>query len=101
MQKSVLIWLCRRHVEKETKGEKIEDHGIRIFITPRDDKRQTLSERAALSRAIRLLEGRGLITRAHQRGQLFLAFTDFGREIAQPLYDAAKAALDRQRQEGS
>jgi DNA-binding MarR family transcriptional regulator len=96
IQKSVLIWLCRRYSQIEERGEQVEEIGIRFFVKPYKEKRNTLSSRAALSRAVKSMEERGLIKRSRQGRRLCLSFTEEGRKIAQPLYEEAKAEQVRQ-----
>lgn len=100
-QKSVLIWLCRRYSESQASSPEragLPTDGIHLRPVKREDRKETLRERASISRSIRLLEKRGLVEREHRGGKLFLKLTESGRKLAQPLYDEAKAALDIQRQ---
>lgn len=77
LQKNVLIWICRGYAQIEERGEQVEQIGIRFYVKPYREKRDTLSTRAALSRTMRSLEERGLVVRTRQKAKLYLKLTDF------------------------
>lgn len=80
-QKNILAWAYKRMLERQS------DH-THIRVTPSDDRRKTLSGRASVSRSIAKLVSRGLLLRSYESGTVTLRFTDIGREVAKPLYEA-------------